>query len=66
MNQKKQPSCNRVSSKQSSLTVWVIKSEQKNCESWRFKEVMAIGFMVDGKWFGDGYLIINEAFFYLK
>lgn len=45
------------------LAVLVIKSGQKNCESWCFKEIIVIGFMVDEKWFGDDYLIINEAIF---
>ena len=45
------------------LAVLVIKSGEKNCESWCFKEIIGIGFMVDEKWFGDDYLIINEAFF---
>ena len=45
------------------LAVLVIKSGEKNCESWCFKEIIGIGFMVDEKWFGDDYLIINEAIF---
>lgn len=45
------------------LAVLVIKSGQKNCDNWCFKEIIVIGFMVDEKWFGDDYLIINEAFF---
>ena len=48
------------------LAVEVIKSGQKNCESWCFKEIIDIGFMVDEKWFGDDYLIINEAIFLSK
>ncbi|ANS87823.1 hypothetical protein VSVS12_04123 [Vibrio scophthalmi] len=49
------------------LAALVRKLALKNYVNWRFKEIIVIGFTVDvDSLFGDDYLIINDAVFYLN